>query len=57
MKKYRILDNKTNELAEWDFNILDAALAEAFGEGMHDTFLQRYEFAKEYDYLKGKWKK
>lgn len=27
-KKYRILDNKTNELAEWDFNILDAALAE-----------------------------
>lgn len=26
-KKYRILDNKTNELAEWDFNILDAALA------------------------------
>lgn len=35
---------------------LDAALAEAFGEGMHDTFLKRYEFAKEYDYLKGKWK-
>ena len=35
---------------------LDAALAEAFGDGMNDTFLQRYEFAKEYDYLKGKWK-
>jgi hypothetical protein len=36
---------------------LDAALAEAFGDGMHDTFLQRYEFAKEYDYVKGKWKR
>lgn len=35
---------------------LDAALADAFGEGMHDTFLQRYEFAKEYDYVKGRWK-
>lgn len=35
---------------------LDAALAEAFGEGMHDTFLQRYEFAKEYDYVRGRWK-
>ena len=35
---------------------LDAALAEAFGDGMNDTFLQRYEFAKEYDYVKGRWK-
>ena len=35
---------------------LDAALADAFGEGMHNTFLQRYEFAKEYDYVKGRWK-
>ena len=35
---------------------LDAALAEAYGEGMHDTFLQRYEFAPEFDYTKGKWK-
>ena len=35
---------------------LDAALAEAYGEGMHDTFLQRYEFAPEFDYMKGKWK-
>lgn len=36
---------------------LDAALAEAFGEEMHNTFLQRYEFAPEFDYKKGKWKK
>ena len=35
---------------------LDAALAEAFGEGMHNTFLQRYEFAPEFDYNRGKWK-
>lgn len=36
---------------------LDAALAEAFGDELHDTFLQRYEFAAEYDYMKGKWKR
>lgn len=35
---------------------LDAALAEAYGEGLHDSFLQRYEFAPEFDYKKGKWK-
>ena len=35
---------------------LDAALAEAYGESLHDSFLQRYEFAPEYDYQKGKWK-
>lgn len=35
---------------------LDAALAEAYGEGMHDTFQKRYEYAPEFDYVKGKWK-
>ena len=35
---------------------LDEALAEAYGEGLKDTFLNRYEFAPEYDYMKGKWK-
>ena len=35
---------------------LDAALADAYGEGLHDSFLERYEFAPEYDYKKGKWK-
>ena len=35
---------------------LDAALAEAYGEGMHDTFLQRYDSAPEFDYMKGRWK-
>jgi hypothetical protein len=36
---------------------LDAALADAYGEGMHDTFLERYKSAPEFDYVKGKWKK
>ena len=35
---------------------LDEALAEAYGEGLHDTFHKRYEFAPEFDYTKGKWK-
>lgn len=34
---------------------LDAALAEAFGEGMHDSFLERYPYAPEYSYVKGRW--
>lgn len=36
---------------------MDAALAEAYGESLHDSFHKRYEFAPEYDYMKGKWKK
>ena len=36
---------------------MDTALAEAYGDGLHDTFFQRYEFAPEYDYNKGRWKK
>ena len=35
---------------------LDAALADAYGDGLHDSFLVRYEFAPEFDYKKGKWK-
>ncbi len=35
---------------------LDNALAEAYGDGLHDSFFARYEFAPEYDYGKGKWK-
>jgi len=35
---------------------LDGALAEAYGEGLHDSFHKRYEFAPEFDYMKGKWK-
>ena len=35
---------------------LDDALAEAYGEALHNSFLERYEYAPEYDYKKGKWK-
>lgn len=35
---------------------LDDALAEAYGEGLNDSFYQRYEFAPEYNYVKGRWK-
>ena len=35
---------------------LDEALAQAYGESLHDSFLKRYEFAPEFDYFKGKWK-
>lgn len=35
---------------------LDDALAEAYGEGLHDSFLKRYECAPEFDYNKGRWK-
>ena len=34
---------------------LDAALAEAYGEGLHDSFLERYPYAPEYSYVKGRW--
>ena len=36
---------------------LDAALAEAYGEGMNDTFDERYEFCPDYDYNTGRWKR
>lgn len=35
---------------------LDKELAQAYGEGLKDSFMQRYEHAPEYDYVKGKWK-
>ena len=35
---------------------MDEKLSKIYGEGMHDTFHERYEFCKEFDYMKGKWK-
>ena len=35
---------------------LDEALGKIYGVGMHDTFLKRYEYAPDFDYMKGKWK-
>ena len=45
----------TDETDYWR-DKLDAMLADAFGEGMHDTFSQRYEYCRDYDYVKGRWK-
>lgn len=35
---------------------LDDALAEAYGEGLADSFYDRYKYAPEFDYTRGKWK-
>ena len=35
---------------------LDAELARIYGDEMHDTFHARYEYCKEFDYKKGRWK-
>lgn len=35
---------------------LDDALVQAYGDGLHDSFLKRYDVAPEFDYVKGKWK-
>lgn len=53
--KYQQAWEKTDE-TDYYRDKLDAALAEAYGDGLHDTFLERYEFAPEFDYFKGRWK-
>ena len=53
--KYQPAWEKTDETDYYRAK-LDDALAEAYGEGLHDTFHKRYEFAPEFDYKKGKWK-
>lgn len=45
-----------NDETDYYRSKLDANLAEAYGDGMHDTFEKRYEFAPEYDYSRGRWK-
>ena len=53
--KYQLAWEKHDETDYWRYK-MDEALAEAYGEKLHDSFLQRYECAPEYDYMKGKWK-
>lgn len=36
---------------------LDDELAEAYGEKLHDSFHERYQYAPEYDYNTGRWRK
>ena len=35
---------------------LDEALSQAYGGGLADSFLERYPYAPEFNYVKGKWK-
>lgn len=35
---------------------LDEALADAYGDKLHDTFMVRYEFLPEFDYETRRWK-
>lgn len=53
--KYNLAWQKHDETDYWR-DKLDAELADAYGDGLHDTFAQRYPVAPEYDYMKGKWK-
>ena len=53
--KYQPAWEKTDETDYYRAK-LDDALADAYGEGLHDSFVNRYEFAPEYDYIKGRWK-
>lgn len=46
---------KDDETDYWQKK-LDEALAEAYGDSLADSFYKRYEFAPEFDYVKGKWK-
>lgn len=54
--EYHLAWQKSDDTDYWQKK-LDDALAEAYGEELHDSFYQRYEFAPEYDYMKGTWKK
>lgn len=45
---------KDDEADYWQVK-LDEILAKIYGEEMHDTFSQRYEYCRDYDYAKGRW--
>lgn len=53
--EYNLAWQKHDETDYWQKK-LDDALAEAYGEELHDSFHERYPYAPEYDYMKGKWK-
>ena len=53
---YNLAWQKHDDTDYWRYK-LDAALAQAYGDDLHDSFLKRYECAPEYDYMKGKWKR
>lgn len=54
--KYQTAWEKSDE-ADYYQNMLDENLADIYGEYLHDSFYERYKYAPEYDYQKGRWKK
>jgi hypothetical protein len=56
IEMYSLAWQKHDDTDYWQKR-LDDALAEAYGEKLHDSFHIRYPYAPEYDYVKGKWKK
>lgn len=46
-----------NDESDYYQKKMDDALAKIYGEEMFDSFHKRYEYAPEFDYSKGKWKK
>ena len=54
--KYNLAWQKHDDTDYWR-DKLDKALAEAYGEELHDSFSKRYEYAPEFDYNTGRWKK
>lgn len=36
---------------------MDEKMAKIYGDGMNDSFIQRYEYCSDFDYVKGRWKK
>ena len=55
IKKFQPAWEKTDDTDYYRAK-LDEALAQAYGDGLHDSFHERYQFAPEFDYVKGKWK-
>lgn len=52
-KKYRLLDNKTAEFAEWDFDLLKDELAELdFGDLEIDWYIPNTEFEENNEHLR-----
>lgn len=45
-----------NEETDYYRARLDSALAKAYGDELHDSFLKRYEFLPDFDYTKGRWR-
>lgn len=55
LDEYSLAWQKDDDTDVWQKR-LDDALAEAYGPELADSFYERYPFAPEFDYTKGRWK-